>query len=482
MGDSFQGTRRMLASRVNASRLAIPTGDDSTYMRVGVLVIAALLGAVSLSLDSLSPDMWIALGLALLLVAGSVPLFSWIAKVEGDPWLSKVLMWGLLASFAFAVLRYLFIFALYGGGDAHVYHEAGRTFVEHLRSGEPIHPIPVIEPYPPETRRIGDIAGLIYTVVRPNIYAGFLLFTYVCFIGKVFLIRAVKVALPEADDRRFAVLVLFLPSLLFWPASIGKEAVMMACLGLIVFGGALLLAPRARFRGVPYFAAGASIVLLIRPHIALMSILSFGLAIALGVLGRQDPAGGGSSRGRILRLAGLALVVALGVVGSARLAQQFEKFSEDGTGATLEGALQQSSIGESEFTPASVTSPVDLPAGIVSVLLRPFPFEAGSVAELASSLEGVVLLGLVVLSWRRLTSLPHLAARRPFLVFMTGYIVLFSIGFSFIANFGILSRQRILVLPAVLVLLALPRRGSIAGVSRSEAAAAGRAVATTLKR
>jgi uncharacterized membrane protein len=60
------------------------------------------------------------------------------------------------------------------------------------------------------------------------------------------------------------------------------------------------------------------------------------------------------------------------------------------------------------------------------------------------------------LSWRRLLSFPKLAARRPYLVFCMAYVVAFVIGFSFIANFGILARQRVQALPALLVLVALP--------------------------
>lgn len=432
--------------------------DDGGVVVAGVVLIGVLLGAAALLLDRITLDMWSAAGVAVLLVVASVPLFRWIAAKEADPWLGRVLLWALLVSLAFSALRYVFVFVIYDGGDAAVYHEAGRTFVEHLRSGRPLHPIPVIEPYPVETQRVGDITGIVYTLSRPSIHVGFVVFAYVCFLGKVLMVRAFRAAVPEGDHRRFTLLVLFLPSLLFWPASIGKEAVMMACLGLITYGGALLLAPAPKLRGLLFFVGGAAVVLLVRPHIAIMSILSFGLAIAVGTLGRRGGEGS-STRARVLRLLGLALVVGLGVVGSARLAQQFESFAEDGTGAALAGAMQQSAIGESEFTPVTVTSPLDLPGGIVSVLLRPFPFEAGSVAELVASAEGVLLLAILLLSWRRLARFPRLALQRPFLVFMAGYVVLFAIGFSFIANFGILSRQRVLVLPAVLMLAALPIAG-----------------------
>jgi hypothetical protein len=300
----------------------------------------------------------------------------------------------------------------------------------------------------------------------------------------VLMVRAFKAAVPEGDHRRFALLVLFLPSLLFWPSSIGKEALLMGCLGLIVYGGALLLAPRPRLRGALFFAIGASLVMLVRPHVALMSILGLGLAMAVGVLGGFGGSGQGAVRGRSLRLVALVVVVVLAVIGSTRVGDQFEEYAEGGAEATLAGALEQSSIGDSEFTPVAVSSVTDVPAGIISVLFRPFPWEARSLSTLVTAAESLVLVGLIAFSWRRLFSLPRLLLRRPFLVFCLSYVVLFSIGFSFIGNFGILARQRVLVLPIVLMFLALPRLESAAArraATREERATAEpRSVTSTL--
>ncbi len=91
------------------------------------------------------------------------------------------------------------------------------------------------------------------------------------------------------------------------------------------------------------------------------------------------------------------------------------------------------------------------------MFFRPFPWEAGNLNGLIAAAEGLLLLGLFALSWRRLLSLPRLALRRPFLVFSLSYVLLFAIGFSFIANFGILARQRSQALAILLVVLALPK-------------------------
>lgn len=430
--------------------------DDVPWLVGGVVAIALVLGLVAFMLDYSALDVWTGLIVFLAIVAASVPLFQWLSRKEQDPWLFKALLWTLLLHLGFSLVRYFFIFVIYGGSaDAGIYHEAGTTFARRFRDGEPIHPIPIIENFPPESQRVGDVTGVLYTVTGPSAYAGFFLFSYICFWGQVLMVRAFKAAVPEGDYRKYALVVLLLPSLLFWPASIGKEALMIGCLGVIIYGGGLLLAPRPRWRGAAFFAAGTALVLLLRPHVALMSVIAFGIAMAVGVLGRSGLEGG-SVRGRAARLVALVVVVVLAGTASTRLSEQFDDYGEEGAQATLSDALRQSSIGGSEFVPVSISGPRQLPAGIVSVLFRPFPWEARNVNSLIAAGESLLLVGLFVAGWRRLASFPRLALRRPFVVFASAYVVLFCIGFSFIGNFGILARQRVQVLPIVLVFVALP--------------------------
>lgn len=459
MVDLFRA-RRSVANRWDPA--------DAPYLVGGVVSIAVVLAALAFMLDLSALDVWTALIVALVLIGVSLPIFRWIAQREGDPWLAKALMWGLVVSLGFSLLRYFFIFVIYdGSADAGVYHEAGVTFANRLRDGVPIHPIPKIEAFPVESQRIGDVTGALYTLTGPSAYAGFFLFTYICYWGKVLIVRGFKAAVPEGDHRRFALLVLFFPSLLFWPASIGKEALMIGCLGVIVYGGALLLAPKPRAMGAVYFVGGSLLVLLVRPHVALMSILAFGVAMAVGLIGGFRGGEGGALRGRALRFVALAVLVVLAGYGFTRMSEQFDEYGSEGASATLTGALEQSSIGESEFTPVSITGPTEVPAGVVSVLFRPFPWEARNLNSLMTAAESFLLIVLLALSWRRVASLPKLAMQRPFLVFGLGYVLLFSIGFSFIGNFGILARQRVQVVPIVLVFLALPEWRSARELRRS---------------
>jgi hypothetical protein len=104
------------------------------------------------------------------------------------------------------------------------------------------------------------------------------------------------------------------------------------------------------------------------------------------------------------------------------------------------------------------------------VLFRPFPWEANG-GSLIAAAESALLGGLFVLSAGRLLTLWTLLRRRSYLVFVVAFAIEFAIAFSYIGNFGILARQRVMMLPAVLVLLALPTRKELAEYDEEHAQA-----------
>ena len=431
---------------------------DRPWVIGGFAGVAFLTLLVAALIDLSALDMWTGLIMFIVLLTISVPLLSWVARKEGDQWLFKVLYGALVLHLLFSIIRYFFIFGVYkGSGDAGRYHEAGVTFVDHLKAGLPLHPIKIMEGFPVESQRLGDFTGVLYMITGPSAYAGFFFYTFLCFGGLVLMIRAFKVAVPEGDYRRYTLLLMFLPSLLFWPASIGKEALMIACVGVIAYGGALLLAPKPQARGAVFFVVGTLLVTLVRPHVALMSLAGLVLAMMVGVLTSPAATERLGTRGRLLRIVALVVMLALASVVVSQLGSALQEKGVDASAsATLDKATKQSAIGNSEFAPPAVTSPTKLPFGLVSVFFRPFPWEARNMNSLIAAVEGLILAAVFALSWRRLLSFPKLAARRPYLVFSMAYVVAFVIGFSFLANFGILARQRVQALPALLVLVALP--------------------------
>ena len=85
-------------------------------------------------------------------------------------------------------------------------------------------------------------AGIVMALVGVNQLATFLVFSWLSFIGAIFFYRAFTLTFPGADHRRYALMLFFLPSLIFWTADISKESLMMLALGMIAYGAAKFLA------------------------------------------------------------------------------------------------------------------------------------------------------------------------------------------------------------------------------------------------
>ena len=98
------------------------------------------------------------------------------------------------------------------------------------------------------------------------------------------------------------------------------------------------------------------------------------------------------------------------------------------------------------------------------MLLRPFPNEAHNLESFGTSIEGFVLLFLIATSWPRLKRLPRALLRERYVLYSFSAMVMFCFIFSYVANFGLLARQRTQIFPSLFVLLAFipnPRKVEI---------------------
>ena len=447
--------------------------DDVPLIIGGVGLLLVLLVGFSMSIDMVNLDVWTGILTSAVLLAVSVPVFMWMGKQEGWPRMAAWLTLALVAKFVFSMVRYFVIFRVYKGeGDAGIYVEAAAELAKRIRLGLPLHPLDHrINSYPVASQYMGDITGFIFYLTGASKYATFMIYSWICFIGQMLACQALKIGVPEARYRRYVLLVVFLPSLLFWPSSAGKEAVMVLCFGLCALGAAMLLGQRTNLWGFLPFLAGCWAAFMIRPHIAVMALAALAAAFGIGaVLGKGDGSEAESKQktsSRALRIVGLVVMLAIFAGASSQLGKLLGGedttggSSKDSTADVLEKTAKQSSIGNSAFTPAMVSNPVEVPWGVTSVLFRPFPWEANGGSLIAAG-ESALLAGLFVVSAGRLLTLWTLLRRRAYLVFTLAFAIEFAIAFSYIGNFGILARQRVVMLPAVLVLLALPTRKELA--------------------
>lgn len=395
-----------------------------------------------------SYDIWGALLIAPVLGVASVAVMTRASLAAGDQRLTRLLQWAVVYKGAMTLVRYFVVEVVYGGAaDASQYHAVGGRLADAYRQFDFIRP--------DEGRIIGTtflemLTGAVYAITGQTRLGGFFVFSWFSLMGFFLLYRAFCIAVPTGDQRRYAILALFMPSLAFWPSSIGKDAWMVLCIGLAAYGVAVLLSGRPW--GAAVMGLGLAGTSAVRPHITLM--LFVGLVAAYLV---RRP-----TKRTVLGPVTRGLAVVLLLAGGAVVARSVESFFkvDDLTPAAVEQVLSRtedrSTKGEASYDPVDISSGVGLVLAPVTVLFRPFPNEAHNLEALLASAEGTIVFGLVLLNLRRLAAAARLARGTPYLVMAAFYVSMFVFAFSSMGNFGILARQRVQVLPFLFVFLALP--------------------------
>lgn len=434
-----------------ARRLPTPTTSTATSA-LWIGLATGYVGVITLGMTRLSYDIWGGLVLGPVLGALTLPVMRRAIRRD-DPSMLNLITVAFLAKMVGTVVRYYVAFNTYEGvADATGYHGAGSRLAQGFWDGNFDTVVQAEVPDLVGTEFIRLTTGLLYVLTGPTLLGGFVTYSVISFWGLFFFYRALRTAFPDADHRRYAYLLFFLPSMLYWPSSIGKEAWMMATIGLATYGVALILTHNPI--GYPFAGFGLVGTAMVRPHITALVMVSLFFAYLLRRRRWHD-----SKTGPFGKWIGIAVMLAGGAFMLGQVATFFkvDEIDSSSVDTVLESTQEQSEQGGSEFEPVRPTSPSRYPMAVVTVLFRPFPWEAGNAQTALAALEGFVLVVMCAISWRRLVRVPGFIFRVPFLSFCLAYSAMFIFAFSSIGNFGILTRQRTQVFPIVLVLLVVPR-------------------------
>ncbi len=438
-----------------ARHMARSTGirDPWVVAAIGLGILVGYLGLLFFLMGSSTYDTWGGLIVGPVLVLLALPAMARQAKREEDRTVFWLLLAGLLVRFGGALARQFVAFDVYGGvADASGYHDAGVRLAAGFAHGNFATDLAPIT----GTNFVKLVTGVLYTVTGPTKLGGYLFFAWLGFWGIYFFYRAFTIGVPDGRWRSYGRLVLFLPSLVFWPAGLGKDAWMVFGLGIAAYGGAKLLTGRVG-RGLLVCGLGIWIASMVRPHVAGM----IGLAIVAGLVLRRPSEGFGLTAPivRVVSLLAVAIVAWLFVSQANEFLKESQLNVDNGVSSVLTTIATRTYEGGSEFTPAIVHSPVQFPAAALQVLFRPFAFEAHNVQALAIAVEGTFVLVFSLRRWRSLVGAVRGATGRPYIAAAIAYSVLFIIAFSAIANFGILARERDQLFPFYFALLCLPVGG-----------------------
>jgi hypothetical protein len=379
--------------------------------------------------------------LLLVLAAVTLPI-CWRLGTARDPWIWWVATLGFVAKLSGAAVRYWVLVSEYGGiGDATGYHGNGTRLAEVWRTWQ----------IPPLDGRMGEgtqvvrwLTGLLYAPYTPSMLGGFFLFATLAFFGQLLFYSAFRRAVPGARLGPYAAFIFFLPALVFWPSSIGKESLMLLFLGLASYGLARAL---AAFRPVWLLVAatglaGAGVV---RPHIAALLALSFAIAVLVGRSGWQGATG-------VRRLMVLAVGIVLVAVSLSSFASRFNLETADDVDPFIGEVQSSTQQGGSEVEGTPIRSPSELPAGVIRVLFRPLPHEAHNLQAMANAIESTALVAIIV--WKLPAMIRNARRLRgPYVLMSAAFAAGFTVAFSAVFNLGILARQRSQVFPFLLAVV-----------------------------
>jgi len=432
------------------------------YERLFLLVAVVYVVVTGWAMSSLSYDVWGGFVLVPVLVLATVPVLRRVFRGDLAD-LFPIAVTGLLAKFAGAIARYWVAFDAYGGAaDSSRYHDFGKRVAGEIRSGAV--PLSRIIPSGTGTQFTERVTASLYTLVGSSRMGGFFVFAWIAYLGTVLYVLAAARFVPQLAARRYAWLVFLAPSLLFWPSSIGKEALLMPFLGAIAYGGARLVHRRWGGWTLPLIAMGVWGAVAIRPHVAALWSAALVVALVASLAMGRRLQGGGSRVGTVVLLV-IAVVAFAGVAGSAlRFLDPQGEVSDsvaliDRVDAIFQSTETRTEIGGSNFDPVVIRSPIDWPYAIVRTITRPLITEVVGFADLLPSLETTAFVVLAVVGWKRLAHVPRLMRTTPYLWFALAVLVTFGLTFSVFGNLGLLVRQRSLVVPMIVLLVCLPPRG-----------------------
>jgi len=239
-------------------------------------------------------------------------------------------------------------------------------------------------------------------------------------------------------------LIIFFPSTVFWATSNLKEAFMYwgGCqIFSIVLPGrrnsSLFLSPGA--------VAGIIVAGILRPHIcvvwlgacASVSFFQRGKRVYAVLLLMLLPL----AESGLKKTAGVELSAPTSAVEKLSRQQSLQLGSEAG-GSKIE-------YGEE--------GAIFFVSGFASIFLRPFPWEIRSLRVFISSVETWAVTILLIMGWLRMTPWERrLALKTPAIQAAILVCIVFSIFFTYLPNEGLMVRQRVQMIPALLVLSLFP--------------------------
>ena len=349
--------------------------------------------------------------LSILIISFLLMFFIGCRKKKDIVFISLILLWHTFFS------TFYYFFTLINGADALVYYSKSIEDNLNFYPGSPF---------------IYSLASMVSKGLEASYLNTTLFFGLLGSLGLVFLYLSLRKYFEKISW--YWNFILFIPSMSFWSAGLGKDAISFFSVCLFLYTittnkKIYILLPISFF-----------FMFMVRPHIALMMIVSFILYFIL------------KSKVHILfKLTTLPIIVT-GIILSSSFVQQYvglEEASIDSVSSYVDQRQGYNQSGGSSIDLQSMSYPMQ----IFTYIFRPLPFDAHSALALFTSIENTILLFLFIyiLFKNKFRLYTFIEGKNTWLLiyaFLTCSMLAITT-----ANLGIATRQKWMFMPIFLYLL-----------------------------
>lgn len=251
-------------------------------------------------------------------------------------------------------------------------------------------------------------------------------------LGLIFLYFSIRKLLVKINSMWL--LILFIPSMSFWSAGLGKDSISFMATCLFLYG--ITESKNSSFTLSFAFLT----MFMVRPHIAAVMLFSFVIYFI------------SKSKTHIVLKALLIPIISVGVVITLQFVQQYVGLNDASLESLDQYVDKRQSYNRGGGSSLDISS-MSYPMQMFTYVFRPLPFEAHSIVALITSIENTFLLLLFLfISFKSKFNLRVLLENKNLWLFTYAFLTCTILAIT-TANLGIATRQKWMFMPVLLYLL-----------------------------
>jgi hypothetical protein len=307
---------------------------------------------------------------------------------------------------------------------------------------------------------INAVAAYLYPLVsffnNPYLML-FIPFSLLGFTGSLLFFKTLQAVAPANRKLELYAVSFFLPNMVFWTSNLGKDSLIYLGIVLVMYGFLAKLKPPKKMIAI---GLGGLLVFAVRPHIFLFMLFGF----LLGLFMEKRPFSFRSvflflvifvtfllTQQTILSLAGIR------VQSEEEQQASINSYYEAGK-SRVEASSKNLNIGGSATGATYKFNVIYFPYYLVTFLASPFLWQAKKPIQFVSALETVIYQLMILylcIHWKDVVKIGFIRYKYSWLLYL---IVASIIVGAAQTNFGLIVRQRCMVLPVIFLLFTGVRR------------------------